>query len=291
MTVSIFEISLLVLAGAFISIGAGMFKDWLKYIIPKSFAYWGAALFLTGAIISITINYNRKQNSTIAKENTTISTPTNKKPTILVFCDITPSMDSKAIERLINISVEIIKKYNDADIYFYPVSSNLYTPELLHVKPNFSPYQEREYVQQIQKEISNKHSSIENMKEESCVTKSFVLAYNKFSELKITPSNKSFVVFISDMMEYCNYELGLINLSNRSTLSSNYEILDKIKPGFNLAKLGTEVTIVMNVSKKLPLDEKAHLDFWRHAFSNIGFVDSLFSRVTFTTGVPSLSLE
>jgi tetratricopeptide (TPR) repeat protein len=61
MNFSSLQIVLIILGGACISIGSGLFKDWLKLKVPKRHAFIGGLIFIIGALISFVINIKKQR--------------------------------------------------------------------------------------------------------------------------------------------------------------------------------------------------------------------------------------
>lgn len=214
---------------------------------------------------------------------------------VLVFCDLTPGQNTTAIEMVIQAAQRLIKSCTNADIIFFPISKNLYTPELLHKYPEASntpktKNENTQYQNLIRTKIMERYKSKENITEESCILGSLGLAYDRFKQEDVDTSDNLSIIFLSDMMEHCTYQFGKINLRDKTRIDNYIATISINKPEFNLAKLGVRISIMMTVPTDLPIIESEHRRFWNQAFTNFGYSDSAIQGITFSSNLPEYLL-
>lgn len=213
-----------------------------------------------------------------------------KKQVTVVMCDITRSLDTNSIKKVTDIALNILTKSLDAEVYFYPIDSNLYVDFILH-KESYSGLRYTELLDTVEKDKKKLSESIFRIYQirntrVSCILKGFNIAYKKFMEYSLSEQYDFQLVFLSDMLEYCSYNFGFLDLERITNYKSTMGSIQKYKPDFDLKKLNVKITIVMTASRQLPIDESLHREFWREAFKNFGYDEKDFEHIYFTSNLP-----
>jgi hypothetical protein len=213
------------------------------------------------------------------------------KTVMVVMCDITRSLDTNSISKVKQTAVKILESNPGAEIHYYPIDSNLYVNTLLN-KKSYSGLKYSERSAAVANDSKKLLENIENAyirrnARASCVLKGFNIAYNKFQQYQPKEKYNFKLVFLSDMLECCNYTFGLINIEKNEKYAASLQSLkDAPKPEFNLANQGVSITFVITAHRQLPIDEGLHRDFWRSACKRFGYTDEQFNGFVFSSDLP-----
>lgn len=220
-----------------------------------------------------------------------ITEDAGKKSVIVVMCDITRSLDTTSVTKVTEAAVKILEKSPDAEIFYYPIDSNLYVTPLL-IKSSYANMRYSALSLQRKKDLEMLQKNIKEVYQKrnaraSCILKGFQIAYNRFKQYEA--SNSEFkLLFLSDMLEHCTYGGKFIDLEKKNRYDASLEGLKAMpKPEFNLAELGVKLTFVITAHQQLPIDEGLHRDFWREACKAYGYSPEEFNKFNFGEGVPA----
>lgn len=210
---------------------------------------------------------------------------------MVVLCDITKSLDTSSINKVKENALKILNKYPEAEIYFFPIDSNLYTNPLLG-KKSYKNMRYSEKSASEKKDVETLKINIEQTYRNrntraSCIIKGFTMAANKFKEFKPKENYKFKLIFLSDMLEYCFYEPGKINLENKAQYKKALDVLQKLPtPEMPLSSLPVEITFVITAHKQLPIDENLHKEFWKAVCQKHGYEEQVFQSFNFGSSLP-----
>jgi hypothetical protein len=214
-----------------------------------------------------------------------------KKTVLVVMCDVTRSLDTTSITAVTENAVQILQKFPDAEIFYYPIDSNLYVAPILK-KESYGRKRYSERSELITNDEEKLKKGIRKIYEQrnvraSCVMKGFQIAYNKFKQYP--EGNCDFkLIFLSDMLEHCRYSGGIVDLEKKENYEKSREVLKKFpKPEFDLAAMGVKPVFVITARQQLPIDEGLHKDFWREVCVLYGYTPEDFSEFDFGEGLPS----
>jgi hypothetical protein len=214
----------------------------------------------------------------------------NPRKVIVVMCDITRSLDTNSIRKVTDLALIILNKSEEADVIYFPVDSNLYVNPILFKETykgmTFGQRQDslKSHRKRLQESIVNNY--INRNARESCVLKGFNIAYTMFKQYS-PPGDYSFhLVFLSDMLECCEYKFGKLNLEKPSSYDLTIQNLEQYKPVFNLKGMNVTITVVMTAFRQLPIDESLHKEFWRLALNTMGYENKDFDNILFCTNLP-----
>ena len=278
------------LVGIFLGLCSNIIANWLQpHLEKKRRLFVGLFVSLVATSLLLATNFPSCKRTSSPATAKISSDKTGKE--ILVFCDLSGSQDSTAIKLVIKTSKEIIQSCSYSDIYFFSTSYNLYTSELLHIKPRLSSSldemaKEKRYMEEVQQIIMEKYRSLKGHVEPTCILNSLNIAYNKFKQDNIENNNELYLVFISDMMESCDKGSTKIDLYNKSRFPISPNCADINKDNLDLVKLGVNIVVVMTVSNDLPIEEGLHRKFWNQAFQCYGYSDSAAKSIVFSSSLP-----
>ena len=248
--------------------------------------------------------------------------PAEKKPSfILVFCDITTSVDKGSIDKVVDKAKQLFDGLSSGSrIVAYPIDDNDYAESFIDYtlptcekNPNLT-----EDVAEIERkgcldkikpdkdtnrdELAKKIKSKSDEVAKDTVTKHrscIIDTLNKANEIFKNKDKNAYqfeVIYLSDMIEECSSKIGSIFMCSKKQVPIRENILNlidkKYNPDFNLKELvGNNINIVIttkmlgsNENKCLFKDD--HQEVWKNVFIKVGYSAEDFSSFSFDTEIP-----
>jgi len=280
------------------------------------------ALLLIFGCNSNTMPKDTIKNKQVEKETgTTINTKGKISKEVLVFCDMTLSLDSIHMIKQID---KIERLYDSLEPYslmkIYPIDNMISTTSFYEIiKPEkFEPNSEepiiiqkskrKRYKEKEEKNAKLLRSSIynrykENNKDEkneyqSCIISSLETIYSLVKSKR--EKEKTYVILFSDMIEQCPraiYGSMYMCTGNSSRRIPVFEVLekrieDKYQPEFNLKEiLGNRISVVLTNStkeqKKCILNSDRN-KIWKKVFEKVGYTSKDFESLHFSSSAEDL---
>ncbi|MGB5025066.1 MAG: hypothetical protein WBO44_06940 [Saprospiraceae bacterium] len=214
----------------------------------------------------------------------------DKEEVIVVLCDVTKSLDSVEFIKTLENSKKIMILKPLAHIYYYHLGDNAY-PSILKYKQPYIKLKKSEIDEMMENdpldfevkliEAYNNHSA-----NSSCLSQGFEISRKKFMEFKPETDYSFRIVFLSDFLENCKYDFGILNLENSDLLISSFENLSKFQPGYNLKEMNIKITLVVNTNHIFRIDPARHKSFWKEMMKKYGYSDLDFDDMNFSGDLP-----
>lgn len=264
-------------------------------------------------------------NDGCGKETISSPTTTIKPSLILVFCDVSNSVDSSSIKNVISKAKMIISALSDGSkIVIYPIDDNDYPEKILELSSpknkeddNFTGILKEqvdkdkktqlekllnEKAVELETKINSRYEEILNdksSKHRSCIFNTFS-KINEFFKNEDSEKYNFEVIYLSDMIEQCNSNVGSVFIcgGKKGDLpTKKEEVLKNIDtnllPTINLKKLiGKNISIVITTKMMGSSDYKClspqnHLEIWEKAFGKAGYTKEEFELIPFGDDLPN----
>ena len=264
-------------------------------------------------LILLTILFGCEELTKNALEEEQVAESLRTPKNIVLFCDMTTSLDSISISTLAQYSRRLINELPwGSKIEVYPINNSTFSKAIF--KEEIAPFPESgltsdvnkakklRYIKalQLEKEILKRYGYEKKdtiNQYQSCIITSLESIHGL---LKSRKDNKNtHVVFFSDMVEQCLVSSAgpiymCTNIKNRRP--DKKEILQKIEkkynPDFNLKDLiDNRISIVITSDKKEEhrcLLDKDLKEIWQRIFEKVGYSKEDFISFHFNQGLPNL---
>jgi hypothetical protein len=214
----------------------------------------------------------------------------DKEEVIVVLCDITKSLDSMEFIKTLENAKKIMFLKPLAHIYYYQLGDNAY-PSILKYKQPYTKLKKSEIDEMMENdpldlkvkliEAYNNHSA-----NSSCLSEGFEISRKKFLEFKPENDYLFRIVFLSDFLENCKYDFGILNLENSELLKNSFENLSRFQPGYNLKEMNIKITLVVNTNHNFRIEPALHKSFWKEMMKKYGYSDLDFDGMNFSGDLP-----
>lgn len=242
--------------------------------------------------------------------------PAQKPFLILVFIDITTSVDGQSIDSVIEKAKNLVTSLPfNSRIVVFPIDNNDFPEKLLDYT---IPKCDDETLTGMLKDVADKRcrtgiteridefgASIKtkyedlkqntSIKQRSCIINT-LSKINEFFKHEDKNTYTFEVLYLSDMIEECNSSVGSIYLCSNRRPPVKEDILKEIQsrynPNFRLKEILDNnisfviTTKILGSAQYKCLFQEGHKEVWRNVFSKVGYSESDFESFPFTSEIP-----
>jgi hypothetical protein len=211
------------------------------------------------------------------------TTTTNKQifPSCFIICDFSASQGGNSIEEIKNNAREIFEKISRKyNVKIYDIKSAQYTKPLFEY---INPFRKRISTPLEREKWSKENGSMktilsrkldsagrESKNPNTCIIRLLTRIVDDLASDTNNKNNPIRIIILSDMLEYCNYPFGNIDLENAAYQAALNSLSKMPPPKYTLAGY-TDIEISLIASSQRAINPASLNNFWEQVFIKYGY--------------------